>query len=200
MTKDSYLKTLFSLFLTIWVILAVSPSYRGIWISENILTVIFICFLIATYKKFRFSNLSYSLFFIFLVLHTIGSHYSYTEMPLFNLVRDYFSLTRNHYDRFIHFLFGVLFFIPAYEFISKKLKVSGFWLFLLAFLAITALKSIYEIFEWIYLLYTKDELIGTHFLGMQGDQWDAQKDIALGMLGSAISWFLLWLKKVKKLS
>ena len=196
--KENYPKILFVLFLAIWIFLAINPWYRTVWVAENILTVLFVGLLALTYKKFRFSNLSYSLFFILLTLHTIGSHYSYTEMPLFDLIRDWLNLSRNHYDRVVHFLFGILFFIPSYEFISRKLKVKGFWGFLLAFFVVTALKGTYEVIEFIHILVTKEEIIGTHFLGMQGDIWDAQKDLFLGMMGSAIAWFGLWLKNVVK--
>lgn len=196
--KDNYPKILFGLFLLLWIFLAISPKYRGVWVVENVLSVLFITFLIITYKKFRFSNLSYTLFFIFFVLHTLGSHFTYTNMPLFNWIKDLFDLSRNHYDRLVHFLFGLMFFIPCYEFISEKLKIKYFWGYLLAFLAITALKGIYEVVEFAYVLITRNEIIGAYFLGMQGDQWDAQKDLAWGLFGSAAAWFILWLKTKNK--
>ena len=116
-------------------------------------------------------------------------------MPLFDLIKDWFNLSRNHYDRVVHFLFGIIFYIPAYEFISKKLKIKGFWGLLLAFFFVTALKGIYEVIEYLWLVLTKDDIIGTHFLGMQGDQWDAQKDMALGMIGSFTAGIILWFKE-----
>ena len=196
--KKNYPKILLFLFLVFWVFIAISPWYREAWIAENILTVFFVGLLIFTYNKFRFSNLSYTLFFTILVLHTIGSYYTYTEMPLFDLLRDSFGLARNHYDRVVHFLFGILFFIPTYEFISKKFKVKGFWGLFLSFLMIIALKGTFEVFEYLYVILTKSEIIGQHYLGMQGDQWDTQKDIALGMLGSAMAWIGFWIKDLWK--
>ncbi|MAG78756.1 hypothetical protein CMI39_00660 [Candidatus Pacearchaeota archaeon] len=196
--NKNYPKILFVIFLIIWVFLAISPSYRGIWVAENILTILFVSLLVLTYRKFKFSNLSYTLFFILLILHTVGSHYSYTEMPLFNLIRDSLDLTRNHYDRLIHFLFGILFFIPTYEFISRKLRVKGFWGLFLAFFVVTSLKGIYEVLEYAYILVTKSETIGTYFLGMQGDQWDAQKDLFFGVIGSAFTWIGISIKEFLK--
>ena len=196
--KKNYPKLLLVLFSIIWVVLAISPHYRQVWLAENVLTVLFVFLLIITYNKFKFSNLSYTLFFIFLVLHTIGNHYTYTEMPLFDLIKDWFGLSRNHYDRVVHFLFGFLFYIPSYEFISKKLKIKGFWGLLLAFFFVTALKGIYEVIEYCWLVITKGDIIGTHFLGMQGDQWDAQKDMSLGMIGSLIAGIIVWFKAKRK--
>lgn len=193
--KDNYPKILLVLFFIIWLWLAINPFYRGVWIAENILTVFFIGLLILTYNKFRFSNLSYTLLFLFIILHTIGGHYSYNEMPLFDLIQDKFGLERNHYDRVVHFLFGLMFFLPVYEFVSKKFKIKNFYGFLMVFLVITAFKGIFEVIEYGYLIVTRgNELIGTNYLGMQGDSWDSQKDIFLGMIGSGISWFFMGLR------
>ena len=187
--RNNYPIILLGAFLVIWVFLAISPIYRGIWIAENIPTILFVGLLIVTYKKFRFSNFSYTLFFIFMVLHSIGAYYSYTGVPLFDFIQNEFDLSRNHYDRVIHFLFGLMFFVPIYEFVSRKLNVKKFWGLFLAFSVLTAMKGGYEVLEYGYLIVTRgSELIGTNYIGMQGDQWDAQKDIFLGMLGGAVAW------------
>tara|TARA_Y100000296_G_scaffold83104_1_gene113324 strand:+ start:402 stop:1010 length:609 start_codon:yes stop_codon:yes gene_type:complete len=193
--KDNYPKVLLVLFFIIWLGLAINPFYRNVWIAENILTVFFIGLLILTYNKFRFSNLSYTLLFLFMILHTIGGHYSYTEMPLFDSIKDEFNLERNHYDRVAHFLFGLIFFVPLYELVAKKFKIQGHWGFLFVFLIISSLKGIFEVLEYGYILVTENEIININYLGMQGDLWDAQKDIFLGMMGSIISWFFMGLKR-----
>jgi putative membrane protein len=195
---ENYPKFLLGLFLVIWIFLSFSPRYVDVWVAENILVVLFVLLLVFSYRKFRFSNLSYSLFFVLLVLHIFGAYYTYTEMPLFDLVASWLGLARNHYDRVIHFLFGFLFFIPTYEFLSRKFNVKGFWGFLVAFLLVTSLKGIYEVFEWLYLVVREESILGTHFLGMQGDQWDAQKDIVLGMIGSIVAWIILGLKSLRR--
>ena len=195
--KENYPKVLLILFTIFWIIVAIAPKYRGVWIAENILSVLFIIFLILTYNKFRFSNFTYSMLFLFLVLHTIGSYYSYAEMPLFNLIKELFNLSRNHYDRVIHFLFGLIFFFPVYEFIHKKLKIKLSWAFLLAFFVIVALKGIFEVIEWLLVIVTRGNVtIVTNYLGMQGDPWDAQKDMFVGMIGSILSWIWAGLRNI----
>ncbi|MEK6835494.1 MAG: DUF2238 domain-containing protein [Nanoarchaeota archaeon] len=183
------------LFLIIWILLAINPRYRIAWAYENILTIVFVFLLILTYKRFKFSNFTYSLLFILLVLHAIGGHFSYTEVPLFDLIKDNFNLERNNYDRFVHFIFGFIFYFPAYEFISKKVGIRGFWLYFIIFLIVTGLKGIYEVIEYLSLLTTKSEIIGTNFLGMQGDQWDAQKDMILGMIGAFFAWIVILIRE-----
>lgn len=195
MKKDNYPKILLGIFLIVWILLAISPNYRSIWFDENILSVGLVVLLIATYKKFRFSNFNYTLLFLFLILHTIGSHYTYAEMPLFDVVKDMFDLSRNHYDRVVHFLFGLVFYFPLYEFMNQKLKVKGWWKYFLPFMVIIALKGIYEVIEVGYHLVRESKLVENNFLGMQGDIFDAQKDMFLGMIGAGISWFGLWVRK-----
>ena len=198
-TKDQFPIALLSIFFFFWLLLAANPISRTVWLAENVLTAIFITFLILTYKRFRFSDTAYILLFSFLVLHTIGSHYTYTKMPLFEVLKNNFDLSRNHYDRLIHFFFGVCFYFPLHEFVYKKLKIKGAWNYFIPFLIIISFKSIYEILEYLAVVLTHNTIIGTSFLGMQGDQWDAQNDVLLGSLGAGLSWFFLWMKKKLKL-
>ena len=188
---------LLALFAVVWLVLAISPSYRDVWLAENILSVLLVVGLILTYKRFRFSNFTYTLIFFFLVLHTIGAHYTYAEMPLFTLLKNNYALTRNHYDRIVHFLFGLVFFFPIQEILSRKLNVKGAWSYLLAFLVVFAFKGIYEIIEWIYALVAESHIVDTFFLGAQGDVWDAQKDMAWGALGVIIAWIGLWISSLR---
>lgn len=193
--KDYYPTILLGIFFIIWLLLAISPNYRSIWFDENILSVGLVVLLVVTYKKFRFSNFSYTLLFFFLVLHTIGSHYTYAEMPLFDVLKEIFSLSRNHYDRIVHFLFGLVFYFPLYEFMNQKLKIKGWWKYFMPFMMIVALKGIYEVIEVGYHLVRESKLVENNFLGMQGDIFDAQKDMFLGMIGAGISWLGLWVRK-----
>lgn len=183
------------IFTVFWVVAAINPYNRWVWLAENVLTVLLLGFLIATYKKFRFSNTSYVLLCLYLVFHTIGSYYTYTNMPLFNWFRDIFDLSRNHYDRLVHFFFGLAFYFPVYEFATRKLRLKGWERYLLPFLVIISFKAIYEIIEYLAVIATHSTIIGTSFLGMQGDQWDAQKDIMFGIAGAVISMVVCRLRR-----
>ena len=122
-----------------------------------------------------------------MILHTWGSHSGYAQNPLFNYLETLLNLQRNHYDRVVHFLFGVVFYFPIYEFLKIKLKVKGFWLYFLPILIIAGLKGIFEAIEYGYVYFTESDLFKSEYLGWQGDQWDAQKDLILGFIGSIIS-------------
>ncbi len=197
--KDRFPLLLLGIFAAVWIFFAFDPLSRTVWLAENVLTVLGVGFLIATYKRFRFSNTSYLLIFVFLILHTLGSHYTYTKMPLFELLKSNFDLSRNHYDRLVHFFFGVSFYFPLREFVSRKLKINHLWSYFIPFLIIISFKAVYEILEYLAVVFTHDTIIGTSFLGMQGDQWDAQNDVLLGTLGAGLSWFFLWMKKKLRL-
>jgi putative membrane protein len=195
--KKNYLKILLGIFLIFWIILAINPVSRSVWAAENILVVIFIILLITTHKKFRFTNLSYTLFFIFLIVHVVGSYYTYTGNLLFEYFKDILGLERNPYDRFVHFLFGALFFIPFYEIIFEKFKAKKSLAFLNAFFVIGSLIAIFEVFEWLLVEILSTE-VGNIYLAMNGDVWDTQKDMFLGMLGAVFTWILMVFKNGKK--
>ena len=194
--QENYPKILLFAYILVWIWAAINPNYRSVWIDENIMPVLFLGILIISFRWFKLSNLSYTLIFIFLVLHTIGGHYSYSEMPLFNWIKENYDLDRNHYDRIVHFLFGVLFFYPIYEVLNKIFLVPKGWRSLfLAFLVIAALKGIFEVIEYAYTAIRNNSLTVTNYLGEQGDYFDALKDIGLGILGSIISLVIISIKK-----
>ncbi|MGD8588532.1 MAG: DUF2238 domain-containing protein [Chromatiales bacterium] len=141
--------------------------------------------LLVTYRRFRFSNLSYALFTLFLSLHMIGAHYTYAETPLGFWLQEWLGLSRNHYDRIVHFSFGLLIVYPFREILLRKSGVNSRWSYYLAVCCILAFSGFYEILEAIAAMVVSPEL-GTAFLGTQGDEWDAQKDSMLAFIGAII--------------
>ena len=197
--KNNYPKILLLLYIIIWIIAAINPNHRSVWVDENILPVAFVFLLIITFKKFRLSNLSYSFIFIFLILHAIGGHYSYSEVPLFDFIKQQYSLSRNHYDRLVHFLFGVLFFLPIHEVITRIFKIQKGWRsFVLSAFMILSLKAGFEIIEYSYTALRNNSLTVTNYLGEQGDALDSIKDITLGFIGALISLSIISIKNIRK--
>ncbi|MBK7645119.1 MAG: DUF2238 domain-containing protein, partial [Planctomycetes bacterium] len=93
---------------------------------------------------------------------------------------------RNHYDRLVHFLFGLLFAVPIREIFLRVGQVRGFWAYYLPLDVAMAFSMLYELIEWgSALLFGGD--LGAAYLGTQGDPWDAQKDMALASLGALIT-------------
>ncbi len=175
----------------LWIITAIEPLYPRDWLLENLLVFIWCGLLAATYRRFRFSNLSYALFTLFMSLHLIGAHYTYAETPIGFWLQDWFELERNHYDRIVHFCFGLLLAWPMREILLRKAGVNRAWSYFLAINCVLAFSATYEVIEGIAAVVVEPEL-GMAFLGIQGDVWDAQKDSALAFVGAVISMLMTW--------
>ena len=172
-------------FVLIFAVTAIKPFDRKDWFLENIPVLIALVVQVATYRWCPLSNVSYLLLTIFLVLHAVGAHYTYSEVPIGNWVRDHFHLKRNHYDRVVHFTFGLLLTYPVREALNAKAGIRGFWSYALPAHVIIGWSGLYEIVEGIVAQLTSPEL-GAAYNGTQGDIWDAQKDMGLAALGAVI--------------
>ncbi|GHA74026.1 DUF2238 domain-containing protein [Pontibacter akesuensis] len=202
--KKPYLKQPLHLFysallLIFWVYTAITTPNFDNWIAENILTVSLIIILGAFYNIFRFSNTSYTCIFLFLLLHIYGSQYQYANNPFGDWLQQQFSLQRNHYDRLVHFGYGLLLAYPIHEVLARGFRVRRFYSYLLPVEIILSTGALYELLEWIVAdwVYGGGEKARA-FLGMQGDPWDAQKDLALAVAGAAITMSVAFVFSKKK--
>jgi putative membrane protein len=187
-------KILYILFIFFWLILAINPQFRDDWLLENILVFILFPTVVWLDKKYKFSIFAFTLIFLFGTAHIIGAHFTYSQMYYFDIVTNFFNFERNHYDRVVHFLFGLLITLPFYEILlhnfKSKIALS------ITFLLIISISSIYEQIEWIIVeLFYQD--LGISFLGAQGDIWDAQKDISLSIIGAFITIIIIINKNIK---
>jgi putative membrane protein len=121
-----------------------------------------------------------------MVLHVMGSHYTYSEVPLGYWMSEFFGLERNHFDRVVHFSFGFLWAYPMREIFRRIADAKGFWAFWIPVELVLALSCVFELIEWVFAVIFGGDL-GIAYLGTQGDIWDAQKDMALAGLGSIIA-------------
>jgi putative membrane protein len=187
----AYPTVLLALFAVVFVALGISPTYRQDWLLENLLVFVALAVLISTRNRLRFSNCAYTLLFVFLVLHEIGAHYTYSLVPydawLSNAtgttLSERFGLQRNHYDRLIHLAYGVFVLLPVVELLRGVAPPRGVWRYLLPMLFILSNSAIYELIEWAAAVVFGGEL-GTAYLGTQGDEWDSQKDMAFAAGGA----------------
>jgi len=170
----------------LWLWLAVAPYNRFDWFLENLLVVFFVGLLAATYRRFPLSDLSYLLLAIFFGLHAFGAHYTYAQAPIGWWMADFFDLERNHYDRVVHFLFGLLCAYPLRETLQRGAGLAGWRSAALAFVVVLAFSSFYEILEWWIAIIVSPEA-ALAYLGTQGDVFDAQKDTTLAIVGAALA-------------
>jgi len=167
-----------------FAVCAVAPYDRAVWWAENIPVLIVVGSLAVIWRWYRFSDTSYILMSVFIILHTIGGHYTFERVP-FDAVTNFFGFERNHYDRLAHFSVG-FYAYPIAEFLLRKRLVHTPWLVaLFPLFTIVTIAGLYEIFEWQYAL-NSDPSAGLAVLGSQGDIWDAQKDILADTLGAML--------------
>jgi putative membrane protein len=195
---------LLAIFIAGWLALAVSPVSREDWLLENLLVVIAVPSFVVAGRRLRFSNASYLCLFVFFVLHSIGAHYTYSLVPYDRwfetlsgrTVSEVLGWERNHYDRVIHFLYGALILPPAAELFERYAPPRGVWRWLMPVFFVMSHSVIYEMIEWAAALIVAPDL-GSAYLGTQGDEWDAQKDMALATSGAAFSMSLLRMREMR---
>jgi putative membrane protein len=195
--SDRYPATLLAAFVAVWLALAIAPWYRQDWLLENVIVFVSLPLFIGTYRRLRFSNFAYTCLFVFLVMHEIGAHYTYSEVPW----RDWLDALgdggdggepagRNHYDRFVHFSYGLLILPATWELMAARMAPRGIWRYLMPVFFVMSHSVIYELVEWLAAEVFGGDL-GVAYLGTQGDVWDAQKDMALAAGGAVLGMLLM---------
>ena len=188
-------KLVYAIYVLVWIIMAINPKYPQDWLLENVLVFFIFPLIIWMDKKYHYSLLSIILFLVFASLHSLGTHYTYAEMDHFNVITQFFGFERNHFDRLVHFLFGLLLFRLLFEMITpgiKSLKTA----LLFTFTIIISISTLYEMLEWLAAITFHPEL-GIAFVGTQGDVWDAQQDMLFAIIGALIN--LIFYRSYEKL-
>src|SRR5207248_1134174 len=93
---------------------------------------------------------------------------------------------RNHYDRVMHFSYGLLCAYPMQEMFMRGAGVRGAWRYILPVEMTLAFSACYEILEALMAsILTPDR--AEEFVGMQGDIWDSQKDMFMAAMGAVVA-------------
>jgi putative membrane protein len=184
--ENRWLQFFVILFFSVWISTLIGTSDFNNWLLENVLVFMFLGFLIFSYRKYQFSDLSYLLICVYLILHVYGSKYTYAENPLGYWLKDTFHLERNHYDRIVHFSFGFLLAYPMREMFLSWLRFPIWVAWILPIEITLSISGFYELIEWAVAdVFFPSQ--GVAYLGTQGDIWDAQKDIFLATLGAVLA-------------
>jgi putative membrane protein len=178
-----YHKILLAIFAAVWIWAAIQPKYPDDWLLENVLVFLAVPAFVLTGYYFKLSNLSYTLITAFMVLHLIGSHYTYAEVPFGYTLQQWLGASRNMFDRLVHFSFGFLIAYPVREIFLRLAHVKGFWGYYLPLDVTLSFSAVYELLEW-WTAEVVSPGAGLAFLGTQGDVWDAQKDVLAAGTGA----------------
>ena len=177
-----------------FVVLAIAPNDRKDWLLENVVLVLFVGAMFASYRKLTLSRISYFLIFVFLSLHLIGAHYTYSLVPYDawfetltgGRLNPPLGWERNNFDRVVHFAYGLLLAYPIREVFLRVAQLRGFWGYLFPLDITMSTSMLYELIEWGAAMAFGGDL-GQAYLGTQGDPWDAHKDMAFASLGALLA-------------
>lgn len=184
------------------IVTCINPVYPEEQFLQHIGTALLVLLMLFDVKKNLFGKASFLGLAIFTILHIIGARYIYSYVPYDEFSQQYFGVcinemlgtTRNHYDRLVHFSFGLLMLPMFSQITEKQIKCSKGTAILAAWLLIQTGSMIYELFEWLLTIVMTTEA-ANNYNGQQGDMWDAQKDMALALLGSSFTAILMFITK-----
>jgi len=189
-TKNRSFRFLLPGLLLVFLWSAIAPADRFTWVLEVLPAVVAVVVLAATYRRFPLTDLAYLLIALHAVILLVGGHYTYAEVPLFNWLRDTFSLERNYYDRIGHLAQGFVPAIIAREILLRTSPLTrGKWLFFIVASICLAISACYEFVEWWVAVGTGEA--AEAFLGTQGDVWDTQWDMFLALCGAIAAQLVL---------
>lgn len=185
-SKNLLLKIYMVVFFICWVVTYINTTDRMNWYTENALTILLLLALTLTHRRFKFSDLSYTLIFMYTLLHIYGAEYTYAENPLGYWIKDALGLARNQYDRIVHFSFGFLLAYPMRDYFKNNFEWPTWVCWTLPVEITLSFSALYELIEWLVAdIFFPAE--GTAYLGTQGDVWDAQKDMGLAYIGALLA-------------
>ncbi len=180
-------------------LLCVNPPYPEQLPLQHIPTLLALGALVLVQRRYRLASTSFVLVLVFLLLHAVGARYIYSYVPydawsttvLGSSISSIFGFHRNHYDRLIHFAYGLLFAYVARDAAIKAVRLRATLASYAALEWIMATSLLYELFEWLVALLLSPS-DAEAYNGQQGDWWDAQKDMALATLGAVCTLVMLW--------
>jgi len=187
--QSNLLKAFFAVFLLVWAWTFIGTPDRANWWTENALTIAFILGLALSHRKFKFSDASYTLMFVYILLHIYGAMHTYAENPLGYWLQEVTGGERNQYDRIVHFSFGFLLAYPMRDYFMNHFQWPRWVCWVLPVEITMSFSAAYELIEWAVAdIFFPAQ--GAAYLGSQGDVWDAQKDMGLAFSGAVLAMVL----------
>ena len=163
------------------------PKDYATWFFELFLGAAGIAVLIISSRRFPVSGVVYFVAACHYAVLAIGAKYTYAEEPFFSWLAERFSLSRNHFDRVGHFMQGVTPALLVREILPRVTAIgTSRWVPVLSVASALAFSALYEILEWAWVALFYPEA-GAEWLGMQGDEFDAQADMTMALLGGLVA-------------
>jgi len=181
--QSRFLIILLVLFVILLIWSAIGPKDYGLWILEVAPAIIGLGLCVKFYFKQAFSSTTYFWCFVAACIMAIGAHYSYSEVPLFDLIKTKLNSDRNNFDKVGHFVQGIVAVLISQEiFIRNRIISTPRWTNFLSICVAMTVGAVYEMIEWLSVILSPE--VTENFLGMQGYFWDAQSDMFYALLGT----------------
>lgn len=190
---------------SLWILLVLSalascvgaPFPRQMYL-QHLPTVVVIIALPVVARRWGLSAAAFTCIIAFMLLHVLGARYIYSYVPYDEWTKrlvgisltEQFGFVRNHYDRLVHFGFGLLFVRPVWDVITGRFEVPPRFGYYASVEFVLAFSLIYELFEWSLTLVLSPQDAGA-YNGQQGDIWDAHRDMAGAFVGALLA-LVLW--------
>lgn len=164
----------------------IAPYDRLTWSLEVSWVVAALPVLIVTYRRHPLTPLAYRLLFLHAIVLIVGGYYTYSRVPAGFWAADLFDLSRNHYDRFGHFMQGLVPAILLREILIRWSPLAGSkWLPVTIVSMCLAFSAFFEMIEWwAAVIYGSEAAL---YLATQGDIWDTQWDMFWALAGAVLA-------------
>lgn len=171
----------------------INPRNYGHWIGESAAPIVGLIILASTFNRFKYTTFTYSFILFSCLLMFVGAHYTFSRVPLFDLIAELLGQQRNNFDKFGHFVQGVIPILITRELFIRRKIISGYkWVSFISFCICMSTTSVYELIEYIACSIAGKSPVT--FLGTQGDVWDSQTDMLAAAVGGLI--MLLFFRKM----
>ena len=180
-------------FVLFWAATCVNaPGGWYVWV-QHVPTAVFAGVIVWLVRAGRVGGGTLALLLAFWSLHCVGARWIYSYVPYDAALRslfgtdtgDWFGWTRNHYDRLVHTMYGVCH-SPIAAAVHRRAGRSRWASAALAVEFVLASSAVYELAEWGAAVVMAPDWADS-YLGQQGDEWDAQKDVAVAGLGAVVA-------------
>lgn len=179
------------LFLIAFAWSAYRPYNRTTWWMEASAVVGGVLFLLVLLRWVRFTTFTYAVVLVHAVLILIGAHYSYPRVPLFEWLKVKLQIKRNHFDRLVHCMMGVVGTMMGREVLIRFTPLNAVWVFFLTMALNLSLACLTEVGEFVVARAKGAGASVGDFLGFQGDEWDTHWDMTLAFGTGLLAYFLL---------
>lgn len=202
---DRHLLSLWAVLIFALLASRVGAPYPDEMVLQHIPTVIVLAAWPLLLRRFPLSRPAVTCLALFILLHILAARYLYSNVPydhwsmqLFGFEPTArFGFRRNHFDRLVHFAFGALWVLPAWEVCTRYFGVPRRFAYYVAIEFVLAFSMLYELVEW-GLSLTLAGADADAYNGQQGDLWDAQKDMSLALLGACLALLVLFLRRNRR--